>query len=114
MNLNTNTLAYQGVGKAKKYWASRGHETFGAKLSLPPVLIFPERLLQPIAAAAAAAMCTVTITVLEPRAFNLEYQYFIPLFSKISLLCGQQPGEDDETSNEGCNSGPTQTHRADF
>jgi hypothetical protein len=46
-------------------------------------------------------MCTVTITVLEPRAFNLESQYFIPLFSKISLLWGQQPGEDDEASNEG-------------
>jgi len=54
----------------------------------------------------AAAMCTVAINVLEPRAFNPESQYFIPLFNKISWLCGQQPGVD-EASNEEWNSGPT-------
>jgi len=47
-----------------------------------PVLYFFERF-QPIA----AAMCTVTINVLEPGAFNPESQYFIPLFNKISWLC---------------------------
>jgi hypothetical protein len=36
---------------------------------------------QPITA---AAMCTVAIDVLEPRAFNSESQYFIPLFNEIS------------------------------
>jgi len=36
---------------------------------------------QPITA---AAMCTVSINVLEPHAFNSESQYFIPLFNKIS------------------------------
>jgi hypothetical protein len=51
-------------------------------------------------------MCTGTINVLEPGAFNPESQYFIPLFNKISLLCGQQPG-GDKAPNEGCNSGPT-------
>jgi len=56
------------------------------------ILLFPERL-QPITA----------INVLEPRAFNSESQYFIPL---ISWLCRQQPG-GDEASNEGCNSDPT-------
>jgi len=50
-------------------------------------------------------MCTVAINVLEPGAFNPEFQYFIPLFNKISRLCRQQPG-GDEASNEGCNSGP--------
>jgi hypothetical protein len=71
-----------------------------------PVLSFPERF-QPITA---AAMCTVTINVLEPGAFNLESQYLIPLFTNFSWLCGQQPVGDD-ASNEGCNSGPT---RHDF
>jgi hypothetical protein len=51
-------------------------------------------------------MCTVIINVLEPGAFNLASQYFIPLFNKISWLCEQQPG-GDEASNEGCNSVPT-------
>jgi len=41
-------------------------------------------------------MCTVAINVLEPRAFNAESQYFIPLFNKISWLCGQQSGGDQE------------------
>jgi len=50
-------------------------------------------------------MCTAAINVLAPRALNPESQYFIHLFSKISLLCRQQPG-GDEASNEGCNSGP--------
>jgi hypothetical protein len=37
-----------------------------------------------------------------------KYTYFIPLFSKISLLWGQQPGRDEASSNEGGeNSGPT-------
>jgi hypothetical protein len=58
---------------------------------------------QPIA----AAMCTVIINDLEPGAFNPESQYFIHLFNKISWLWGQQPGEGDEASNEGCNSDPT-------
>jgi hypothetical protein len=51
---------------------------FGSKLSLPcPFFSFPERF-QPITA---AVMCTVTINVLEPGAFNAEFQYFIPLFN---------------------------------
>jgi hypothetical protein len=61
------------------------------------VLSFPERF-QPIT----SAMCTVAINVLESGAINPESQYFIPLFNKISWLCGQQPG-GDEASNEGCN-----------
>jgi hypothetical protein len=36
----------------------------------------------------------------------LSLSISIPLFNKISLLCGQQPG-GDEAPNEGCNSGPT-------
>jgi hypothetical protein len=51
-------------------------------------------------------MCTLVLNVLELDAFSPESQYFIPLFNKISLLCGQQPG-GDEASNEGCNSGAT-------
>jgi len=89
----------------KVHWALRGHETqfsstFDAKLSLP-YHSFPERL-QPITA---PAMCTVTLNVLAPPAFNPESLYFIPLFNKISLLCRQQPG-GGEASNEGCNSSP--------
>jgi len=45
-------------------------------------------------------MCIVAINVLEPHAFNLESQSFIPIFNKISWLCRQQPG-GDETLNEG-------------
>jgi hypothetical protein len=30
------------------------------------------------------AMCTVAINVFEPSAFNPKFQYFIPLFNKIS------------------------------
>ncbi len=57
------------------------------KLSLPANLVlnlslacpfFPERF-QPITA---AAMCTV----LEPGAFNAEFQYFIPLFHTTESL----------------------------
>ncbi len=65
------------------------------------MLSFPKRL-QPITA---PALCTVAINVLAPPALNPESQYFIPLFNKISLLCGQQSG-GDEASNEGCNTGP--------
>jgi len=50
-------------------------------------------------------MCIVAINVIEPHAFNPKCLSFISLFNKISWLCGQQPG-GDETSNEGCNSGP--------
>ncbi len=58
-----------------------GHETHFLVLpNLMRFLFFPERL-QPITA---ADMCTVAINVLEPRAFNSESQYFIPLFNKIS------------------------------
>jgi hypothetical protein len=56
-----------------------------------PVFFFPERL-QPITI---AAMCIVAINVLESHAFDLESQYFIWLFDKISWLHGE-----DETSNE--------------
>jgi len=79
--------------------------SFAANLALNwvcPVLSFPERL-QPIAT---AAKFTVVINVLELGAFNPESQYFIPLFNKISWLCGQHPG-GDEALNEGCNSGST-------
>ncbi len=55
-------------------------------------------------------MCTVVINVLDLGAFNVETQYFIPLFNTISSLCGRQLG-GDEASNEGCNSRPT---RYDF
>jgi hypothetical protein len=61
------------------------------------VLAFAERL-RPITA---AALCTVVINVLAPRAFNPESQYFIPWFNKISWLCGQQPGGDEASPNEG-------------
>jgi len=69
------------------------------------VLSFPSFLegFQPITA---IAMCTVVINVLKPGAFNAESQYFIPLFNKISWLCGQRP-RGDEASNERGNSGPT-------
>ncbi len=67
-----------------------------------PVLSFPERF-QPITA---AAVCTVAMNVLEPGAFNAESQYFIPLFNRISRLCGQR-SRGDEASNGGCNSGLT-------
>jgi hypothetical protein len=36
-------------------------------------------------------MCSVAINVLEPGTFNAESQYFIPLFNRISWLCGQHP-----------------------
>jgi hypothetical protein len=65
------------------------------------VLSFPERF-QPITAA--AVMCTVTINVLEPGAFNPTSQYFIALFNKISWLYKQKP-RMNVTSIEGCNSG---------
>jgi hypothetical protein len=68
-----------------------------------PVLSFPERF-QPITI---AAMCTVTINVLEPGAFNPESQYFIPLFNKISWFCAQQwLKEGMKHQMKGCNSGP--------
>jgi len=72
------------------------------------VLSFPE-CIQPITA---AALCTVAINVLVPRAFNPESQYFIPWFNKVSWLCRQRPRGDEE-SNEGCNSGPTGHHLTD-
>jgi hypothetical protein len=34
-------------------------------------------------------MWTVVINVLDPGAFDAESQYFIPLFNKISWLCGE-------------------------
>jgi len=88
----------------KVHWASTGYETqfspkFGAKLNSPSPF-FAKRL-QPI-----TAVFTVTKNVLERRAFNPESQHFIPLFNKISLLCGQHP-EKDEASNDGCNSSST-------
>ncbi len=49
--------------------------------SVCTVLSFLERL----QAITAAAMCAVTINVLEPGAFNAESQYFIPLFNKGSV-----------------------------
>jgi hypothetical protein len=55
-------------------------------------------------------MCTIIINVIEIGEFNIESPYFIPLFNKISWLWGQKLG-GDETSNEGCNLGPT---RHDF
>jgi len=56
--------------------ASKGHETqFISKFALSCFFFgFPERLQR----MTAVAMCTVSITVLEPRAFNAEFQYFIP------------------------------------
>jgi hypothetical protein len=38
-----------------------------------------------------AALCTLVINIPEPGAFNPQSQDFIPLFNKISWLCGQQP-----------------------
>jgi hypothetical protein len=46
-------------------------------------------------------MCTVAINVLEPGAFNADSQYFIPLFNKISWLCGQHPRGDEASKCEG-------------
>jgi len=51
-------------------------------------------------------MYIVIINFFVPHAFNLESQYFIFLYYKISWICGQQTW-GDETSNEGCNSSPT-------
>ncbi len=60
------------------------HETqFSNKLVLKfvcSVISFPEYF-QPIII---ADMCTVAINVLEPGAFNVESQYFIPLFNTFS------------------------------
>jgi hypothetical protein len=36
------------------------------------------------------AACTTAINILQPHAFNLELQHFIPIYNKISLLCGQK------------------------
>jgi hypothetical protein len=44
-------------------------------------------------------MCVVVINVLKPSEFNVESQYFIPLFYRISWFCGQHP-RGDETSNQ--------------
>jgi hypothetical protein len=66
------------------------HETqfsskFGAKLSLPcPFFSWTLSTNH-----CCPAMCTVAIKVLEPGPFNAESQYFIPLFNRISWLCGQ-------------------------
>jgi hypothetical protein len=51
-------------------------------------------------------MCIIAINVFEPDAFNVESQYFIPLFNRISWLCGQHP-KGYETSNGRCNLDPT-------
>jgi hypothetical protein len=76
------------------------HETqfcnkFGAKMSLPYPFFL--ECLQPIIP---TAMCTIAINVLDLCAFNPKFQYFIPLFNKISWLCKHQP-RIDETSDEG-------------
>jgi hypothetical protein len=77
---------------------------FGAKLSSSCTFFPPERL-QSITD---AAMCTtVAINDFEPRAFNPESQNFIPLFNKISLLCGYRPGEDETSNDEGGTQGMT-------
>ncbi len=72
---------------------------FGVKLVFATVLSFPERF-QSIPA---AALCTVAMNVLEPCAFNAEFQYFIPLFNKnfMTLRRGMKH------QMRGCNSGPT-------
>jgi hypothetical protein len=86
------------------------HETqfnnkFGVKLCLPcPFFSWM------FSTSHCSIMCIVIINVFEPNAFNNEFQYFIPLFNKISWVCEQQP-KGDEASNEGCNLGPT---RHDF
>jgi hypothetical protein len=60
--------------------AKKGTLSFnGALNSVCTVLSFPKRL-QPIT----VAVCTVTINVLTPRAFNPESQYFIPLFHDLA------------------------------
>jgi hypothetical protein len=68
-------------------------------MHIPPIFPFP-RCLQPISV---TVICIVAINVLELHVFNLESQSFIPLFNKISWLCGWHLG-GDEASNEGCNS----------
>jgi len=65
------------------------------------VLYFP-KCFQPITI---VVMGIVAINVLEPSAFNVEFLYFVPLFNRISWLCGQRPRRD-ETSNGGWNYGP--------
>jgi hypothetical protein len=57
------------------------------KLRLPPNLVslcFFLDSLQPITAVAG---CTAIINILEPGAFYPEFQHFISIFNKISLLC---------------------------
>jgi uncharacterized protein (UPF0254 family) len=76
-------MRFQKMGK-KIHWISTGHETqfksiFGVKLSLP-ILSFLE-CFRPIIG---ALMCIIAINVFEPSAFNLEFQYFMPLFNEIS------------------------------
>jgi len=99
-------MRFQKTGTKSRYPGLQG----GMKLSLAAnwvlnwlcaVLSFSERL-QLITA---PAMCTEAINVLAPRALNPDSQYFIPLFSKISLLCWQQPW-GHEAAIEVCNSGP--------
>jgi hypothetical protein len=36
------------------------------------------------------AACNTAINILQPHAFNLEFQHFIPIFNEISLLCSQK------------------------
>jgi len=50
-----------------------------------PIFFFSERL-QPITI---VVMCIVAMSVFDPRAFDLESQYSIPVFNKISRLHGQ-------------------------
>jgi hypothetical protein len=66
-----------------------------------PILSFP-KCFQSITN---ANTCTLAINVFELGPFNPKFQYFTPLFNKISWFCRQQPRKD-EASNEGCNSHP--------
>jgi hypothetical protein len=65
------------------------------------ILSFP-KCFQPITI---TNMCILAIDVFELGPFSPKFQYFTPLFNKISWFCRQQPRKD-ETSNEGCNSHP--------
>jgi hypothetical protein len=84
----------------KVHWVSTGHQTpfrskFGAQLGLACPFFY-----WTLSTNHCCCYACWAINVLKPRAFNPESQYFIPLFNKISWLCGQQPGED-EASHEG-------------
>jgi hypothetical protein len=110
MKLNPPVWSHRGWDFRKQgknvHWVSTAHQTpfrskFGAQLGLACPFFY-----WTLSTNHCFCYACWAINVLKPGAFNPESQYFIPLFNKISWLCGQQPGVDEE-SNEECNSGGT-------